>query len=148
MSRSGALSQIETLITDTVITPAFAAVVRGEPVIAPHALPMAAFYLLRQEVLTPLNSLIDESTASTFAVKTFHPSALDQNLASDIVGSVWDCVAALRTSLLADSTLDGNASLIELNSTDVSTVEFSGSWFVQSETQLVIWLLSDTTVSS
>ena len=148
MSRSGALSQIETLITNTSITPAFQAIIRGEPVLAPHVLPMAAFYLVRQEVLPALNSLIDESTASTFAIRTFHPAPIDQNLAADMVGSVWDCVAALRTSLLADSDLGGNASLIQLNATEVSNVEFSGSWFVQSETELIVWLLSDTTVSS
>ena len=147
MSRSGVLTQVDTLLGSVSgMTPSFVAVSRGEPLSIP-ALPWCAFWVSGLNVIADMDTFTDESTITDITIRSFHPAALDPATNEKVVEEVWNAIAGIRSSLLGDSDLGGNASQINLNSATVENMEINGNWFTTTTQILEVWILSDTTVA-
>ena len=147
MSRSGVLNQVDTLLGSVSgMSPSFVAVSRGEPLNIP-ALPWCAFWVSGLNVMEDMDTFTDESTITDITIRSFHPAALDPSTNEKVVEEVWNAIAGIRSSLLGDSDLGGNASQINLNSATVENMEINGNWFTTTTQVLEVWILSDTTVA-
>ena len=146
MTRSGALDRIDALLVAASVSPSFVAVSRGDPLSVP-ALPWASYYLQSQREIEEFRTLSDASTMSTITINTWHPAALDPQVNSDVVTDVWECIAAIRTSIMGDSDLNGNVTDLFMNTSQVSNFELNGSWFVRTETMLELEILGDTAIA-
>tara|TARA_R110000824_G_scaffold53298_1_gene147656 strand:- start:274 stop:720 length:447 start_codon:yes stop_codon:yes gene_type:complete len=147
MSRSGALDQVDTLLSSVSgISPSFVAVSRGEPLNIP-ALPWCAFWVSGLSVIEEMTTLGDESTITEITVRSYHPASLEPGTNEKVTLEVWNAIAGIRSALLGDADLGGNAAQIHISNADVMNVEINGNWFVQTNQNLDVWLLGDTTVT-
>ena len=147
MSRAGVLDTIDTLLgTVTGMSPSFVAVSRGEPLNIP-AVPWCAFWVSGLQVIEEMRTLGDESTITNVSIASYHPAALDPATNELVTLETWNAIAGIRSALLGDAALSGNASQIQINDATVQTTEINGNWYVQTLQTLDVWELGTTTIT-
>tara|TARA_R110000824_G_scaffold1618_1_gene7925 strand:- start:411 stop:857 length:447 start_codon:yes stop_codon:yes gene_type:complete len=147
MSRAGVLDTIDTLLgTVTGMSPSFVAVSRGEPLNIP-AVPWCAFWVSGLSVIEPMRTLGDESTITTVTIRSWHPTSLDPSTNEKVTLETWNAIAGIRSALLGDAALSGNASQIQVNDASVENSEINGNWYIQTTQTLDVWVLGDTTIT-
>ena len=148
MTRSGCMSQIQTLIEGiSTLSPAIVAVTQG-PAMSIPTTPWATYEISAVNNLEEFASLTDESSESLILVKVFNRAPLAPQEGDTVAIQQWECMAALRTALKGDSTLGGNCDNLFINTASTGVEEINGAFYYVITAQLTIQILSDTAVSA
>ena len=125
MSRSGALAQIDTLLS-AISDPAFVAVYRGEP-LAISGSPVLAFWLTgRREAFETLGDVGSVVTATIRAYFRMQDSA---DVRESIEEEVWDAMYQIDSQLRSDADLGGNVTDSSVGAATVGYQNMSGGVF-------------------
>ena len=104
MTRAGALDRIDVLLS-TITDPAFAAVVRAEP-LALAGTPVLAFWV--QSRTPGWQTLTDIGSTTTIMVRAYFRMQPSTDVRETIEAQVWDAMVEIETKLRSDANLDGN----------------------------------------
>jgi len=125
VSRSGALAQIDTLLS-AISDPAFVAVYRGEP-LAISGSPVLAFWLTgRREAFETLGDVGSVVTATIRAYFRMQDSA---DVRESIEEEVWDAMYQIDSQLRSDADLGGNVTDSSVGAATVGYQNMSGGVF-------------------
>ena len=125
MSRSGALAQIDTLLT-AISDPAFVAVYRGEP-LAVSGTPVLAFWVTGR--VNAFETLGDIGSRTTVMVRAYFRMQDSPDVRESIEESVWDAMVQIDTQLRSDANLGGNVTDSSLGPATVGYTNMSGGVF-------------------
>ena len=104
MTRAGALDRIDVLLS-TITDPAFAAVVRAEP-LALAGTPVLAFWV--QSRTPGWQTLTDIGSTTTIMVRAYFRMQPSTDVRETIEAQVWEAMVEIETKLRSDADLDGN----------------------------------------
>jgi|TARA_R110000737_G_scaffold139970_1_gene170826 hypothetical protein len=104
LTRAGALDRIDVLLS-TITDPAFAAVVRAEP-LALAGTPVLAFWV--QSRTPGWQTLTDIGSTTTIMVRAYFRMQPSTDVRETIEAQVWDAMVEIETKLRSDANLDGN----------------------------------------
>jgi hypothetical protein len=125
LSRSGALSQIDTLLA-AISDPAFVAVYRGEP-LAISGTPVLAFWVTGRR--NDFETLGDIGSRVSVIVRAYFRMQDSPDVRESIEEEVWDAMVQIDSQLRSDSDLGGNITNSSVGTATVGYTNMSGSVF-------------------
>ena len=125
MSRSGALAQIDTLLS-AISDPAFVAVHRGEP-LAIAGTPVIAFWLT--ERTNDFETLGDIGSRVTVQIRAYFRMQDSPDIRENIEEEVWDAMVQIDSQLRSDADLGGNVTDSSVGSATLGYQPMSGAVF-------------------
>ena len=125
MSRSGALAQIDTLLS-AISDPAFVAVYRGEP-LAIAGTPVLAFWLTERR--NDFETLGDIGSRVTVTVRAYFRMQDSADMRESIEEEVWDAMYQIDTQLRSDADLGGNVTDSSVGAATTGYISMSGGAF-------------------
>ena len=125
MSRSGALAQIDTLLS-AISDPAFVAVYRGEP-LAIAGSPLLAFWMTGRA--DAFETLGDVGSRTTIMVRAYFRMQDSPDVRESIELAVWDAMVQIDSQLRSDADLGGNVTDSSVGSAAVGYTNMGGAVF-------------------
>ena len=125
MSRSGALAQIDTLLS-AISDPAFVAVYRGEP-LAIAGTPVLAFWVTGRA--DDFQTLGDIGSRTTVMVRAYFRMQDSPDVRESIELAVWDAMVQIDSQLRSDADLGGNVSDSSVGAATVGYTNMGGGVF-------------------
>ena len=125
MSRSGALNQIDTLLS-AITDPAFVSVYRGEP-LAIAGTPVLAFWVTGR--VNDFETLGDIGSRTTVMVRAYFRMQDSPDVRESIELAVWDAMVQIDTQLRSDANLGGNVTDSSLGPATVGYINMGGGVF-------------------
>ena len=143
MSRSGALAQIDTLLS-AISDPAFVAVYRGEP-LAISGTPVLAFWLTgRREAFETLG---DVGSVVTATIRAYFRMQDSPDVRESIELAVWDAMYQIDSQLRSDADLGGNVTDSSVGAATVGYQNMSGGVFRTVSVPYEMELLGEVTIT-
>ena len=125
MSRSGVLDRIDVLLS-TITDPAFAAVIRAEP-LALSGTPVLAFWV--QARTSGWQTLTNIGSTTTVMVRAYFRLQASADVRESIELALWDSMVEVDTKLRSDANLAGNCTDSTVGSASVSTLDMGGALY-------------------
>ena len=125
MSRSGALDRIDVLLS-TITDPAFAAVIRAEP-LALSGTPVLAYWI--QSRTAGWQTLGDIGSTTTIMVRAYFRMQSSADVRESIELQVWDAMVQMETKLSSDADLAGNVTDSSVGPAQVQYLTIDGAVF-------------------
>ena len=125
MSRSGVLDRIDVLLS-TITDPAFAAVIRAEP-LALSGTPVLAFWV--QARTSGWQTLTNIGSTTTVMVRAYFRLQASADVRESIELALWDAMVEVDTKLRSDANLAGNCTDSTVGSASVSTLDMGGALY-------------------
>ena len=143
MSRSGALSQIDTLLS-TISDPAFVAVYRGEP-LAIAGSPVLAYWLTGRiaafETLGDIGSRVSVMVRADFRMQD------SPDVRESIEEAVWDAMYQIDAKLRSDANLGGNVTDSSVGPATIGYVNMGGGVFRTVSVPFEMELMGEVTIT-
>ena len=125
MSRSGALAQIDTLLS-AISDPAFVAVYRGEP-LAIAGSPVLAFWMTGRT--SAFETLGDVGSRTAIMVRAYFRMQDSPDVRESIELAVWDAMVQIDSQLRSDADLGGNVTDSNVGAATIGYLNMSGAVF-------------------
>mgnify|MGYP003144799072 FL=1 len=125
MSRSGALAQIDTLLS-AISDPAFVAVYRGEP-LAIAGSPLLAFWMTGRT--SAFETLGDVGSRTAIMVRAYFRMQDSPDVRESIELAVWDAMVQIDSQLRSDADLGGNVTDSNVGAATIGYLNMSGAVF-------------------
>ena len=122
MSRSGALAQVDTLLS-AISDPAFVAVYHGEP-LAIAGTPVLAFWVTGRT--NDFQTLGDIGSRTTGMVRAYFRMQDSPDVRESIELAVWDAMVQIDSQLRSDADLGGNVSDSSVGAATVGYTNMGG----------------------
>ena len=143
MSRSGALDRIDVLLS-TITDPAFAAVIRAEP-LALAGTPVLAYWV--QGRTTGWQTLSDIGSTTTIMVRAYFRLQASADVRESIELELWDSMVEVDTKLRSDANLAGNCTDSTVGSASIATMDISGSFYRTATIPFEIQIYEEVTIT-
>jgi hypothetical protein len=143
MSRSGALAQIDTLLS-AISDPAFVAVYRGEP-LAIAGTPVLAFWLTGRT--NDFQTLGDIGSRVAVMIRAYFRMQDSPDVRESIEESVWDAMVQIDTQLRSDANLGGNVSDSSVGPAASGYINMGGGAFRTVSIPYEMELLGEVTIT-
>ena len=143
MSRSGALAQIDTLLS-AISDPAFVAVYRGEP-LAIAGTPVLAFWLTERR--NDFETLGDIGSRVTVTVRAYFRMQDSADVRESIEEEVWDAMYQIDSQLRSDADLGGNVTDSSVGAATVGYTNMSGGVFRTVTVPYEMELMGEVTIT-
>ncbi len=144
MSRSGALSRIDALLSE-ITDPAFVGVVRGEP-LAISGSPLLAFWITGRVSDTP--TLGDIGSRTSMLIRAYFRMQDSQDVRETLEEEVWDTMVQVNSKLSSDANLSDNVTDSNVGSATVGYINMSGGVFRAVSIPYEVQILGEVTVTS
>ena len=143
MSRSGALSQINTLLS-TISDPAFVAVYRGEP-LAIAGSPVLAYWLTGR--IAAFETLGDIGSRVSVMVRAYFRMQDSPDVRESIEEAVWDAMYQIDAKLRSDANLGGNVTDSNVGPATIGYVNMGGGVFRTVSVPFEMELMGEVTIT-
>ena len=143
MSRSGALSQIDTLLS-TISDPAFVAVYRGEP-LAIAGSPVLAYWLTGR--IAACETLGDIGSRGSVMVRAYFRMQDSPDVRESIEEAVWDAMYQIDAKLRSDANLGGNVTDSSVGPATIGYVNMGGGVFRTVSVPFEMELMGEVTIT-
>ena len=143
MSRSGAISQIDTLLS-TISDPAFVAVYRGEP-LAIAGSPVLAYWMTGRT--NAFETLGDIGSRVAVMVRAYFRMQDSPDVRESIEEEVWDAMVQIDSQLRSDADLGGNVTDSSVGAATVGYTNMSGGVFRTVTVPYEMELLGEVTIT-
>ena len=143
MSRSGALSQIDTLLS-TISDPAFVAVYRGEP-LAIAGSPVLAYWLTGR--IAAFETLGDIGSRVSVMVRAYFRMQDSPDVRESIEEAVWDAMYQIDANLRSDANLGGNVTDSSVGPATIGYVNMGGGVFRTVSVPFEMELMGEVTIT-
>ena len=143
MSRSGALSRIDALLSE-ITDPAFVGVVRGEP-LAISGSPLLAFWITGRVSDTP--TLGDIGSRTSMLIRAYFRMQDSQDVRETLEEEVWDTMVQVNSKLSSDANLSDNVTDSNVGSATVGYINMSGGVFRAVSIPYEVQILGEVTVT-
>ena len=143
MSRSGALAQIDTLLS-AISDPAFVAVYRGEP-LAIAGTPVLAFWVTGRA--DDYQTLGDIGSRTTVMIRAYFRMQDSPDVRESIEEAVWDAMVQIDSQLRSDANLGGNVNDYSVGAATVGYINMSGGVFRTVSVPYEMELLGEVTIT-
>ena len=143
MSRSGALSRIDALLSD-ISDPAFTSVLRGEP-LAISGSPVLAYWITGRT--DDVETLGDTGSRTSILIRAYFRMQDSQDVRETLEQEVWDTMIQVDTKLRSDANLAGNVSDSNVGSATVGYITMSGSVFRAVSIPFEVEILGEITIT-
>ena len=143
MSRSGALSQIDTLLS-TISDPAFVAVYRGEP-LAISGSPVLAYWLTGR--IPTFETLGDIGSRVSVMVRAYFRMQDSPDVRESIEEAVWDAMYQIDAKLRSDANLGGNVTDSNVGPATIGYVNMGGGVFRTVSVPFEMELMGEVTIT-
>ena len=143
MSRSGAIAQIDTLLS-TISSPAFVAVFRGEP-LAISGTPILAYWI---EGRSPkVVTLTNAGSTTTFSIRAYFRVQTSTDVRESVELELWDTMYEIDSALMGDASLSGNVSDSRLGDGSTGYITMGGNVFRTMTVPYEVDILEDVTIA-
>ena len=143
MSRSGALSQIDTRVS-TISDPAFVAVYRGEP-LAIAGSPVLAYWLTGR--IAAFETLGDIGSRVSVMVRAYFRMQDSPDVRESIEEAVWDAMYQIDAKLRSDANLGGNVTDSSVGPATIGYVNMGGGVFRTVSVPFEMELMGEVTIT-
>ena len=143
MSRSGALAQVDTLLS-AISDPAFVAVYHGEP-LAIAGTPVLAFWVTGRT--NDFQTLGDIGSRTTVMVRAYFRMQDSPDVRESIEEAVWDAMVQIDTKLRSDANLAGNVTDSSVGAATVGYQNMGGAVFRVVTVPYEMELLGEITIT-
>ena len=143
MSRSGALSQIDTLLS-TISDPAFVAVYRGEP-LAIAGSPVLAYWLTGR--IAAFETLGDIGSRVSVMVRAYFRMQDSPDVRESIEEAVWDAMYQIDAKLRSDANLGSNVTDSNVGPATIGYVNMGGGVFRTVSVPFEMELMGEVTIT-
>ena len=143
MSRSGAIAQIDTLLS-TISSPAFVAVLRGEP-LAISGTPLLAYWI---EGRSPTAvTLTNVGSTTTFSIRAYFRVQTSPDVRESVELELWDTMYEIDAALMGDANLGENVSDSRLGDGSAGFINLGGNVFRTLTVPYEVDILEDVTIT-
>ena len=125
MSRSGALSRIDALLSE-ISDPAFTSVLRGEP-LAISGSPLLAYWITGRT--NDYETLGDIGSRTSILIRAYFRMQDSQDVRETLEEEVWDTIVQVDSKLSSDADLAGNGTDSSVGSATVGYISMGGGVF-------------------
>ena len=125
MSRSGALSRIDALLSE-ISDPAFTCVLRGEP-LAISGSPLLAYWITGRT--NDYETLGDIGSRTSILIRAYFRMQDSQDVRETLEEEVWDTIVQVDSKLSSDADLAGNVTDSSVGSATVGYISMGGGVF-------------------
>ena len=143
MSRSGAIAQIDTLLS-TITDPAFVAVYRGEP-LAISGTPVLAFWMTGRT--NAFETLGDIGSRVSVMIRAYFRMQDTPDVRESIEEGVWDAMYQIDVKLRSDADLGGNVTDSNVGAATVGYITMSGGVFRTVSVPFEMELMGEVTIT-
>ena len=143
MSRSGAIAQIDTLLS-TISDPAFVAVYRGEP-LAIAGSPVLAYWMTGRT--NDFETLGDIGSRVTVMVRAYFRMQDSPDVRESIELAVWDAMYQIDVKLRSDADLGGNVTDSSVGAATIGYTTMSGGVFRTVSVPFEMELMGEVTIT-
>ena len=143
MSRSGAISQIDTLLS-TISDPAFVAVYRGEP-LAIAGSPVLAYWMTGRT--NAFETLGDIGSRVAVMVRAYFRMQDSPDVRESIELAVWDAMYQIDVKLRSDADLGGNVTDSNVGAATIGYTTMSGGVFRTVSVPYEMELMGEVTIT-
>ena len=143
MSRSGAIAQIDTLLS-TISDPAFVAVYRGEP-LAIAGSPVLAYWMTGRT--NAFETLGDIGSRVAVMVRAYFRMQDSPDVRESIELAVWDAMYQIDAKLRSDADLGGNVSDSNVGAATIGYTTMSGGVFRTVSVPFEMELMGEVTIT-
>ena len=143
MSRSGAISQIDTLLS-TISDPAFVAVYRGEP-LAIAGSPVLAYWMTGRT--NAFETLGDIGSRVAVMVRAYFRMQDSPDVRESIELAVWDAMYQIDVKLRSDADLGGNVTDSNVGAATIGYTTMSGGVFRTVSVPFEMELMGEVTIT-
>ena len=143
MSRSGAIAQIDTLLS-TISDPAFVAVYRGEP-LAIAGSPVLAYWMTGRT--NDFETLGDIGSRVAVMVRAYFRMQDSPDVRESIELAVWDAMYQIDAKLRADADLGGNVTDSSVGAATIGYTTMSGGVFRTVSVPYEMELMGEVTIT-
>ncbi len=143
MSRSGAIAQIDTLLS-TITDPAFVAVYRGEP-LAISGTPVLAFWMTGRT--NAFETLGDIGSRVSVMIRAYFRMQDTPDVRESIEEAVWDAMYQIDAKLRSDADLGGNVTDSNVGAATIGYITMSGGVFRTVSVPFEMELMGEVTIT-
>lgn len=143
MSRSGALSRIDALLSE-ITDPAFTTVLRGEP-LAISGSPLLAFWITGRT--SDFETLGDIGSRTSMLIRAYFRMQDSQDVRETLEEEVWDTMVQVDTKLRSDANLAGNVTDSNVGAGTVGYINMSGGVFRAVSIPFEMEILGEVTIT-
>lgn len=143
MSRSGAIAQIDTLLS-TISDPAFVAVYRGEP-LAIAGSPVLAYWMTGRT--NDFETLGDIGSRVAVMVRAYFRMQDSPDVRESIELAVWDAMYQIDVKLRSDADLGGNVTDSSVGAATIGYTTMSGGVFRTVSVPFEMELMGEVTIT-
>jgi hypothetical protein len=143
LSRSGALAQIDTLLS-TITDPPFVAVYRGEP-LAIAGTPVVAFWMTGR--IPAFETLGDIGSRVSVMIRAFFRMQDSADVRESIELEVWDAMVEIDTKLKSDANLGGHVTDSSVGSATIGYLNMGGGVFRTVSVPFEMQLYGEVTIT-
>ena len=143
MSRSGAIAQIDTLLS-TISDPAFVAVYRGEP-LAIAGSPVLAYWMTGRT--NAFETLGDIGSRVAVMVRAYFRMQDSPDVRESIELAVWDAMYQIDAKLRSDADLGGNVTDSNVGAATIGYTTMSGGVFRTVSVPFEMELMGEVTIT-
>ena len=143
MSRSGALSRIDALLSE-ITDPAFTSVLRGEP-LAISGSPLLAYWITGRR--SDYETLGDIGSRTSILIRAYFRMQDSQDVRETLEEEVWDTMVQVETKLSSDADLAGNVTDSSVGTATVGYINMSGGGFRAISIPFEMQILGEITIT-
>ena len=143
MSRSGAITQVDTLLS-TISDPAFVAVYRGEP-LAIAGSPVLAYWMTGRT--NAFETLGDIGSRVSIMVRAYFRMQDSPDVRESIELAVWDAMYQIDVKLRSDADLGGNVTDSNVGAATIGYTTMSGGVFRTVSVPFEMELMGEVTIT-
>ena len=143
MSRSGAIAQLDTLLS-TISDPAFVAVYRGEP-LAIAGSPVLAYWMTGRT--NAFETLGDIGSRVAVMVRAYFRMQDSPDVRESIELAVWDAMYQIDVKLRSDADLGGNVTDSNVGAATIGYTTMSGGVFRTVSVPFEMELMGEVTIT-
>lgn len=143
MSRSGAIAQIDTLLS-TITDPAFVAVYRGEP-LAISGTPVLAYWMTGRT--NAFETLGDIGSRVSVMIRAYFRMQDTPDVRESIEEAVWDAMYQIDAKLRSDADLGGNVTDSNVGAATIGYITMSGGVFRTVSVPFEMELMGEVTIT-
>ncbi len=143
MSRSGALSRIDALLSE-ISDPAFTSVLRGEP-LAISGSPLLAYWITGRT--DDFETLGDIGSRTSMLIRAYFRMQDSQDVRETLEEEVWDAMVQVDTKLRSDADLAGNVTDSNVGTATVGYITMGGAVFRAVSIPFEVEILGEITIT-
>jgi len=143
LSRSGAIAQIDTLLS-TITDPAFVAVYRGEP-LAISGTPVLAYWMTGRT--NAFETLGDIGSRVSVMIRAYFRMQDTPDVRESIEEAVWDAMYQIDAKLRSDADLGGNVTDSNVGAATIGYITMSGGVFRTVSVPFEMELMGEVTIT-